>query len=124
MTYRGFEAAPADFAAAAPRFEQAADGLAAALGRTVDELEGHGAFWGGDSDFEHRYRGDWSEAAELAAACEKALRAMADRLAGTSASYTRTDEESAQSFSTLHDRLASILDPDGAARLASNGVGR
>ncbi|HET9170752.1 MAG TPA: hypothetical protein VFN97_15050 [Actinospica sp.] len=116
MTYSGFEAATADFAAAAPRFEQAADGLAAALGRTVDELEGRGSFWGADGDFEHGYRADWSEAAELAAACERALRAMAEQLAGTSASYARTEEANAESFSTLHARLAAILDPDGVGR--------
>jgi hypothetical protein len=116
MTHSGFEAAPADFAAAAPRFEQAADGLSTALVRTVDELEGHGPFWGQDDEFEEEYRGDWSEAAELAAACERALRAMADQLADTSAAYTRTDEACAQSFNTLHDRLAAILDPNGLSR--------
>lgn len=116
MTYSGFEAAPADFAVAAPRFEQAADDLSTALGRTVGELEGHGPFWGQDEEFEHEYRSDWSEAAELAAACERALRAMAEQLADTSASYARTDEDCAESFSTLHDRLAAILDPNGTQR--------
>lgn len=116
MTYSGFAAAPADFAAAAPRFEKAADELSTALGRTVDQLEGHGSFWGGDEEFEHEYRDDWSEAADLAAACERALRSMADQLADTSASYARTDEANAESFNALHDRLAAILDPNGAHR--------
>lgn len=116
MTCSGFEAAPADFAAAAPRFERAADGLSKALGRTVDELEGHGPFWGHDADFEHEYREDWREAAELAAACERALRSMADQLADTSTAYVRTDEACAQSFESLHDRLAAILDPNGVRR--------
>ena len=116
MALSGFEAAPADFTAAAPRFEQAADGLSTALGRTVDELEGHGPFWSRDEEFEHEYLGDWRETADLAAACERALRAMAEQLSGTSAAYARADEASAESFSTLHDRLAAILDPNGARR--------
>jgi uncharacterized protein YukE len=115
MTHSGFATAPADFAAAAPRFEKAADELSTALGRTVDQLEGHGSFWGGDEEFEHEYRDDWSEAADLAA-CEGALRSVADQLANTSASYARTDEASAESFNALHDRLAAILDPNGAHR--------
>jgi len=113
MTYSGFEAAPADFAAAAPRFVQAADGLSAALGRTVDELEGQGPFWGYDEEFEHEYLADWGGAADLATECERALRAMAEQLADTSSAYQRTDEACAQSFGTLHDRMKSILEPAG-----------
>ena len=113
MTYSGFEAAPADFAAAAPRFAQAADELSTALGRTVDELEGHGPFWGLDEEFEHEYLGDWRGAADLAAECERELRGMADQLAASSAAYQTTDEACADTFSTLHDRLAAILDPAG-----------
>jgi uncharacterized protein YukE len=116
MAVGGFEAAPADFAAAAPRFERAADGLSTALGRTVDALEGHGPFWGHDEEFEHEYLGDWRETADLATSCEQALREMADQLAGTSASYAGADEACAESFSTLHDRLAAILDPNGVRR--------
>jgi uncharacterized protein YukE len=116
MAYSGFEAAPADFAAAAPRFEKAADELATALERAVDELEGHGSFWGHDEEFGREYVADWHETTDLAFACEKALRAMAGQLAGSSAAYAAADEACAESFSSLHDRLAAILDPDGVRR--------
>lgn len=116
MTYSGFQVAPADFAAAAPRFEHAADDLSAAVVRTVDVLEDHGSFWGHDEQFEHEYRTDWSTAVDLAAACEKGLRAVSDQLANTSALYVQADGSSAQTFNTLHDRLAAILDPNGVRR--------
>ncbi|MBR7827531.1 hypothetical protein KDK95_14530 [Actinospica sp. MGRD01-02] len=116
MTHSGFQVAPADFAAAAPRFEHAADDLSAAVVRTVDVLEGHGSFWGQDEEFEHEYRADWSAAVDLATACEKGLRAVSDQLANTSVLYVQADDASAQSFGTLHDRLAAILDPNGVRR--------
>ena len=108
MTYSGFEAAPADFAAAAPRFAQAADGLSTAYDRTVGELEGQGPFWGRDEQFEHGYLSDWRDTADLAAECERALRAMAEQLTDASAAYQRTDAACAESFEQLGDLL-----PDG-----------
>ena len=101
MTHSGFEAAPADFAAAAPRFAEAADGLSAALARTVNELEGQGPFWGRDEDFEHEYLGDWRGTADLAAACAQVLRAVAAQLGGMANSYQNTDSMVAQDFRVL-----------------------
>ena len=118
MTYSGFEAAPADFAAAAPRFAQAADALSAALGRTVGELEGQGPFWAGDAQFEHGYLTDWRDAADLAAECERTLRAMAEQLAEASHAYQRTDEACADSFGGLVVELEAVLDD------AFGGTGR
>jgi uncharacterized protein YukE len=118
MTYSGFEAAPADFAAAAPRFAQAADALSAALDRTVGELEDHGPFWAGDAQFEHGYLTDWRDAADLAAECEQTLRAMAEQLAQASRAYQRTDVACAESFEGLVVELEAVLDD------AFGGTGR
>lgn len=125
MTYSGFEAAPADLAAAAPRLAQTADGLSAALDRTVGELEGHGRFWAEDTEFEHAYLSDWRDTADLAAECERALRAMAEQLADVSSAYQRTDAACAESFEGLSVELDSVLDdafgltdPRGRADLA------
>jgi len=101
MTHSGFDAAPADFAAAAPRFAEAADGLSAAFARTVNELESQGPFWGHDEDFEHEYLGEWRNAADLAAACEQVLRAVAGQLGGMASSYQDTDSMAAQDFRVL-----------------------
>ena len=101
MTHSGFDAAPADFAAAAPRFAEAADGLSAALARTVDELEGQGPFWGHDEEFGHEYLGDWRDTADLAAACDQVLRAVAGQLGGMASSYQNTDSTAAQDFRVL-----------------------
>jgi hypothetical protein len=116
MTYSGFEAAPADFAAAAPRFAQAAEGLSAAFGRTVHELEGQGPFWGRDEEFEHGYLGDWRAAADLAAECGRALRAMAEQLADASAAYQCTDSVCAESFDVLGNALSEALGSLGGRR--------
>jgi hypothetical protein len=116
MAYSGFQVAPADFAAAAPRFEHAAEDLSAAVVRTVDVLEGHGSFWGHDEEFEREYRTDWCAAVDLATACEKGLRAVSDQLANTSALYVQADDSGVQSFTTLHERLAAILDPSSVRR--------
>jgi uncharacterized protein YukE len=110
MTYSGFEAAPADFAAAAPRFAQAADGLSAALDRTVAELEGQGPFWAEGTQFEHGYLTDRRDAADLATECERVLRAMAEQLADVSRAYQRTDAACADSFDGLRAELESVLD--------------
>ena len=111
MTYSGFEAAPADFAAAAPRFAQAADGLSTAFDRTARELEGQGPFWDRGEEFEHGYLSDWRDAADLAAECERALRAMAAQLADASTAYQRTDAACAESFDALGDALSDALGP-------------
>jgi uncharacterized protein YukE len=113
MTHSGFETAPADFAAAAPRFAQAADGLATAFDRTVGELEGQGPFWGRDAGFEHGYLSAWRDTADLAAECERALRAMAEQLADASAAYQRTDAACAESFDALGDVLSTAFGPTG-----------
>ena len=109
MTYSGFEAAPADLAAAAPHLAQAADGLRAALDRTVGELEGQGRFWAEDTEFEHGYLSDRHAAADLAAQSERALRAMAEQLAEVSSAYQRTDAACAESFEGLGVELDSVL---------------
>lgn len=101
MTHSGFEAAPADFAAAAPRFAEAADGLSAALARTVDELEGQGPFWDHDEEFGHEYLGDWRDAADLAAACAQVLRAVTGQLGGMAGSYQDADSAAARDFRVL-----------------------
>ena len=106
MTYSGFEAAPADLAAAAPRFAQAAEELSAAFDRTVGELEGQGPFWERDTEFEHGYLSDWRDTADLAAECERALRAMAAQLTDASAAYQRTDSACAESFEGLGGALS------------------
>ena len=111
MTYSGFEAAPADFAAAAPRFERAADGLSAAFDRTARELEGHGPFWDRDEEFEPGYLSDWRDTADLAAECERALRAMAAQLADASTAYRRTEAACADSFDALGDALSDARGP-------------
>ena len=113
MTHSGFETAPADFAAAAPRFAQAADGLSTAFDRTVGELEGQGPFWGPDAEFEHGYLSNWRDAADLAAECERALRAMAEQLADASTAYQRTDAACAQSFDELGYALSAAFGPIG-----------
>ena len=113
MTYSGFEAAPADFAAAAPRFAQAADDLSTAYDRTVGELEGQGPFWGPDEQFERGYLNDWRDTADLAAECERALRAMAEQLTDASAAYQRTDSACAEAFDGLGDALSDALGPTG-----------
>jgi uncharacterized protein YukE len=106
MTYSGFQAAPADFAAAAPRFARAAESLSTAYDRTVGELEGRGPFWGPDAEFGHGYLSDWRDAADRAVECERALRAMAEQLADASTAYQRTDEACAQSLTQLSAALA------------------
>jgi len=83
MTEHGFEtvpAGPADFAEAAPRLAEAADGLCTALGRAVGDLEGHGPFWGADTEFARAYLHDYSETTDLAAVCARVLRAMVRQL--------------------------------------------
>jgi len=116
MTYSGFEAAPADFAAAAPRFAQAAEELSAVFDRTVYELEGQGPFWGPDEEFEHGYLGGWRGAADLAAECERALRAMAEQLADASAAYQRTESACTESFDVLGNALSEVLGSLGGRR--------
>jgi uncharacterized protein YukE len=101
MTYSGFNAVPADFAAAAPRFTEAADELARARERAIDSLEGYGSFWANDFEFEHRYRGDWSAAADLATTCERALRTMGEELARVAQRYEGTDEGCAQNIRAI-----------------------
>ena len=113
MTYSGFEAAPADFAAAAPRFARAAEGLSTAYDRTVGELEDRGPFWGSDAEFEHGYLSHWRCAADLAAECERALRAMAEQLADASTAYQRTDAACADSFTQLGAALAEAFGSTG-----------
>ena len=113
MTHSGFEAAPANFAAAAPRFAQAAEGLSTAYDRTVGELEGQGPFWGPDEQFERGYLNDWRDTADLAAECERALRAMAEQLADASTAYQRTDSACAESFEQLGAALSDALGPIG-----------
>lgn len=105
MAYHGFEAAPADFAAAAPRIAGAADGLRAALGAADEALAEHGPFWGEDEDFELGYRVERRETGELAARCDQALRAMAQQLAGAATSYAAVDAAAAESFRALGVRL-------------------
>ena len=116
MTYSGFEAAPADFAAAAPRFAQAADGLSAAFDRTVAQLEGQGPFWGRDEEFEHGYLSDWRDTADLAAECEQALRAMAAQLSDACTAYQRTDSACADSFDELDGALSDAFGPAAGRR--------
>ena len=116
MTYSGFEAVPGDFAAAAPRLAQAADDLSTAFDRTVAELEGQGPFWGRDEEFERGYRSDWRDTADLAAECERALRALAEQLADASTAYQRTDERCAETFDELGDALSGASGPTGGRR--------
>ena len=108
MTHSGFEAAPADFAAAAPRIAQTADDLSAALDRTVARLEDQGPFRAGDAESDHGYPGNWRDAADLAAECERALRAMAEQLAEVSRAYQRTDAACAEAFDGLGPKLDSV----------------
>jgi uncharacterized protein YukE len=113
MTHSGFDAAPADFAAAAPRFARAAESLSTAYDRTVGELEGLGPFWGPDAEFEHGYLSSRRDAADLAAECARALRAMAEQLADASTAYQRTDAACAQSFTQLSAALVEAFGSTG-----------
>lgn len=97
----GFKAAPADFASAAPRLDEAADALATAV-RTAEAVHADcGVFWGEDEAFEHDYRQQERDAAEFAGRCERLLRAMADQLARAAASYAKAEMAAADAFASV-----------------------
>jgi uncharacterized protein YukE len=100
--------APADFAAAAPRLDEAADALRTAFAAAEGALAGYGPFWGADEEFEHGYHRDRRAAGELAADCERALRAMARRLAGAGAAYAAAEDAAAGRFGELGLRLEAV----------------
>jgi hypothetical protein len=110
MRYSRFEAAPADFAAAAPRLSEAADGLRAAFAAAEVALAEPGGCRGADADaeFEHGYHRDRCAAVELAAACEQALRDLARRLAAVGAGYAAAEDAAAERFGELALRLEAL----------------
>ena len=94
MTYSGSEAAPADLAAAAPHSAQ----------------------------FEYGDLSDWRDTADLAAECERALRAMAARLADASTACRRTDAACADSLDEPGDAPSDALGPAGGPPGSAAGL--
>jgi uncharacterized protein YukE len=113
MANGGFQTAPADLAAAAPRLSDAAQALSATLRETEAALADHGSFWGADGEFEHEYRGASSAAVGLAAECAQALRSLARQLTDAAASYTDAEDAATDGFTAV----AEVWPESAGARL-------